>query len=191
VKRLALIVLILASVAAISLDASRFAGAFRYQLPTWQNYKAYSPFPIDYTSRLRMLAGWNTEVGDGLNCSGFLSNAHGERFRSSQDFFANRFNDLDLLNETTLRSIDESRLQPGDVAAFEGAKSGSHVAAYLGRGVWIDADSRRGDVSTWQLSAKSASDAFFSGRVRLYRWKHSTSFSPLAILSTLGRDNVR
>lgn len=192
-RRLIALGCILLAFVAIAAQAPRFAAAFRYQLPTWANWKAYSPYPVNYLARLRMLDGWDATAGDGLNCSGFISNAHGVHFRKSYDYYTNRFNDLTLLSDVeSIHAVDESQLQPGDVAAFEGDQlkiKGVHVAAYLGSGIWIDADGRRGTVATWQLRTKSNRDTFFAGHVRLYRWKAAAQFAPLAVMSTLGKDN--
>lgn len=61
--------------------------------------------------------------------------------------------------------LDESKLEPGDVAAWHGV----HVAAYLGNGRWVDSDSRRGNVATFRLADK-ANDGWFYGSVRVLRW---------------------
>jgi hypothetical protein len=158
--------------------------------------RAYSPFPVSYLARLKMLEHWDTEPGDGLNCSGFISNAHSEKFHRSSDFYLNTFNDLNLIKEVNNRQqINESILRPGDVAAFEGpdwpraARVGVHVAAYLGDGVWVDADSRRGYVDQFRMSDKDSTDQLFTGHVRLYRWKSAERFSFPAAMNTLGQDN--
>ena len=49
--------------------------------------RAYSPFPVNYLARLNMLDHWDTERGHGLNYSGFISNAHSEKFHLSSDFY--------------------------------------------------------------------------------------------------------
>ena len=59
-----------------------------------------------------------------------------------------------------------AKLQPGDIVAFHGV----HVAAYLGGGRWVDADTRRGNVAEFRMSDKPAADAWFAGRVRVLRW---------------------
>jgi hypothetical protein len=159
--------------------------------------RAYSPLPVNYVARLKMLEHWDTEPDDGLNCSGFISNAHSEKFHRSSDFYLNTFDDLDLIAEVrNRRQIDESILSPGDVAAFEGpdwpraARVGVHVAAYLGHGSWVDADSRRGYVEQFRMSDKDSTDQLFTGHVRLYRWKSPERFSFPAAMDTLGQDNA-
>jgi hypothetical protein len=159
--------------------------------------RAYSPFPVNYLARLKMLENWDTEPVDGLNCSGFISNAHSEKFHMSSDFYLNTFDDLNLIDEVGSRyQINESILTPGDVAAFKGpewpgaAQPGVHVAAYLGHGLWVDADSRRGYVDQFRMSDKNSTDQLFAGRVRLYRWKSAERFSFTAATDTLGQDNL-
>jgi hypothetical protein len=49
------------------------------------------------------------------------------------------------------------------------------VAAYLGDGVWIDADPRRGFVSKFRLTERAANDSFFFGKVRIVRWDKAAS----------------
>jgi len=158
--------------------------------------RAYSPFPVNYLARLKMLEDWDTEPDDGLNCSGFISNAHSEKFHRSSDFYLNTFDDLNLIEEVGNRyQINESLLTPGDVASFEGpewpraARVGVHVAAYLGHGLWVDADSRRGYVEQYRMADKDPTDQFFAGHVRLYRWKSAERFSFTAATDTLGQDN--
>jgi hypothetical protein len=158
--------------------------------------RAYSPFPVNYVARLKMLESWDTEPGDGLNCSGFISNAHSEKFHTSSDFYLNTFDDLNLIEEVGNRyQINESILTPGDVAAFEGpewphaARAGVHVAAYLGHGLWVDADSSRGYVDQFRMADKDSTDELFAGQVRLYRWRSAERFSFTAAMETLGHDN--
>lgn len=159
--------------------------------------RAWLPYPVDYLERLATLQGWPTEIGDGLNCSGFISNAHSSPFRKSYEVYANSLGDMELLSEVRdLNGIDESILKPGDIAAFLGPgsshplqRAGVHVIAYLGHGVWTGSDSRRGNVAKYRLSSKSASDPLFAGRVRLYRWKEEPKFSLTIPASTLGKDD--
>lgn len=64
-----------------------------------------------------------------------------------------------------LRTLDFSRLQPGDLAVTE---SGVHVMIYLGEGRWIQADPKPGKV----VVSKPASDpcAWFDMNVSIHRW---------------------
>lgn len=154
--------------------------------------RAWLPYPVNYAQRLSTLAGWPAEPGDGLNCSGFISNAHSSPFRKSYEIYANTFDDMNLLGEAEgVSVVDESKLAIGDVAAFHGpspARAGVHVAAYLGGGLWIDSDSRRGVVAKFRLSEKTT-DPWFAGRVRLYRWKSDPQFSFSRAASSLGKDD--
>lgn len=158
-------------------------------------YRAYIPFPRNYVERLKFLRFWNSVTGDGLNCSGFLANAHGESFRTSYDFYYNEHQDLILLEELNSRDqINESQLQPGDFAAFEGPdfapRRGIHVAAYLGNGSWIDADSRRGYVDAYRLADVPPGDWFFMGHVRVYRWKNDPPMELWNTVNSIGKDNT-
>jgi hypothetical protein len=75
---------------------------------------------------------------------------------------------LDIVAEySDHTSIDQSQLQPGDVADFKGV----HVAAYIGGGVWMDSDVKHGGVGTINLWMEPMDDPWFSGRVRILRWK--------------------
>lgn len=154
-------------------------------------YRAYIPYPVAYVDRLQALDGWSTEPGSGFNCSGFVSNARQATFRTSSDIYQNKRGDLQLLNEVTnVQYIWERFLLPGDLASFEGPAGnpqlGVHVAAYLGDGVWIDADARRGYVEKFKMQDKDSFDHYFSGRVRLYRWNNPAYAAPW---TTVGKDD--
>lgn len=170
--------------------------------------RAYSPFPLNYVHRLRMLDFWEIDKKTGLNCSGFICNAHSSPFRSSWEFYENTRNELDLVETAVdFRHISETDLLPGDIAAFEGPADawahsghhGNHVAAYLGAGVWIDADARRGDVRRFAMldhgqrianAPGKTVDHFFEGHVRVYRWKKAPTFSLTAAARTIGKSDV-
>lgn len=185
--KLAVLIIIVACLASIGYELRHMPHALR----------AWLPYPVNYVERLNMLVGWPAEPGDGLNCSGFISNAHSSPFRKSYDVYENSFGDMDLLGEASdLHAIDESVLKPGDVAAFRGPASlhplqhaGVHVIAYLGDGMWIGSDSRRGYVAKYRLSTKSATDPFFTGPVRLYRWTRESQLSLTVGVSTIGKDD--
>lgn len=133
--------------------------------------RAFSPYPTNYLSRLRFLQGWSSRGFYAFNCSGFISNAHGSRYYSEREMFAGT---PDLKIRLVLPSrwaLDESKLKPGDVAAFAGPSGGGqHVAAYLGNGTWIDGDNRRGFVSSYRLGDRSAIDPWFMGEVHILEW---------------------
>lgn len=159
-------------------------------------YRAYIPYPISYVDRLRALDGWSTEPGTGFNCSGFVSNARQTRFRTSSNIYNNVAGDLLLVAEATNKDgIDERKLRPGDLASFEGPAwnrslygvEGVHVAAYLGDGVWIDADARRGYVEKFKMTEKERGDDYFAGHVRLYRWNNPVYAAPW---TTIGKDDI-
>lgn len=167
--------------------------------------RAYSPYPLNYLTRLQSLENWNAAQGTGLNCSGFVSNAHGSAFRHSYDFYELAGGDLELVGTAAdFRSIDESKLLPGDLAAFHGpaghknhGHDGVHVAAYLGAGVWIDANGHTGLVTKFRMSnltmirdgVSRLDDTFYAGDVRLIRWKSAARFS-LTAYRTLGKDDA-
>lgn len=163
-------------------------------------FRAHIPYPVNYLDRLERLQGWPVEQGDGLNCSGFVSNAHSAPFRTAADIYQNRLQDLSFVVEfKNIREMEqmEQYIQPGALASFEGPRTsnpkqahGVHVAAYLGNGIWTDADFRRGDVNKFRLHDKLMSDAFFTGRVRLYEWAQPEKFSFTNAYNTLGRDDA-
>jgi hypothetical protein len=141
--------------------------------------RAFIPYPSNYMVRLRWLKGWQSKGYYGFNCSGFLTNAHNERYLSERELYAGGHGRLLLVDELSdIRQIDESKLQPGDIAAFQGPTvppylgRGVHAAAFLAPGVWIDADTRRGSVATWRMQDKSPTDPWFQNRVRILRWPH-------------------
>lgn len=137
------------------------------------NVRAFLPYPTNYIVRLKWLNGWTSRGYYAFNCSGFISNAHNEGFLSEQEFYAAKSEKLRIVAELSDRyHIDESKLQPGDIAAFRGTSDfeGLHVAVFLKPGVWIDGDTRRGYVATYRLQDKPATDEWFSGKVRIVRW---------------------
>lgn len=143
--------------------------------------RAFVPYPSNYVTRLRWLNGWPSRGYYGFNCSGFLSNAHNEHYLSERELYAGGYGKLLLIDEAAdLHHIDETRLQPGDIAAFQGPTTppylgrGIHAAAFLAPGVWIDADPRRGFVTTWRMQDKSPTDPWFQNKVRILRWQQDT-----------------
>jgi hypothetical protein len=136
--------------------------------------RAFLPYPCNYLTRLAFLNGWSSQGYYAFNCSGLLTNAHGEPFMTERQMYAGEGN-LDIVADFPSRAdIVEERLHPGDMAAFEGsdpAVEGLHVAAFEGQGVWIDSDNRRGSVAEYALGSKLASDIWFQGRVHILRWK--------------------
>jgi hypothetical protein len=148
-------------------------------------------FPMSNVQRLQWLNGYS-----GLDCVSFLVVAHGDTHHmpSAEEWYKSG-DSKDFRVVTVFQDrqhIDESQLQPGDIAAFVGAPCnkhtdtlvrpgvwlhaeytcmGKHVAAYLHPGVWIDSDVRRGGVAKYDMRCKPVSDDWFSGEVRILRWK--------------------
>lgn len=149
-----------------------------FGLSVYYSTRAMLPSPGGYVTRLQWLEGWTSRGYYGFNCSGYLTNAAGQPFEQSYDIYEGKGN-LDFVTEFSGRyTLDESMLQPGDVAAFQGPVGhvlgqsyGVHVAAYLGHGIWIDSDSRRGHVARYKLHDVPAQDWWFDGKVRIYRWR--------------------
>jgi hypothetical protein len=139
--------------------------------------RAFVPYPNDYVTRLRWLNNWSSRGRYGFNCASLISNAHDEQYLNEREIYAGANGRLSLIAEVeSISKIDESKLQPGDVAAFQGPTKapfsghGFHVAAYLGNGIWIDSDTRRGYVGEWVLADNTTNDTWFQGKVRLLRW---------------------
>ena len=139
--------------------------------------RPFLPYPNNYVTRLRYLDGWMSRGYYGFNCAAFLSNAHGERYLTEREMWAGAHQKLALITQFADRyHVDESAIEPGDIAVFQGPDKfpyigrGLHVAAYLGAGVWIDSDTRRGYVSKFRLAERPAGDLWFSGNVRIVRW---------------------
>jgi hypothetical protein len=133
--------------------------------------RAAFPYPSAYLTRARWLQGYK-----GLNCAGFVLNAHGDKTLSTlgalQDT-APLYNGLNgkLKTVSNLKSkneINEEHLRAGDVVFFGGANG--HVVLFLEPGRWIDSDFRRGTVKEFSLQEKT-NDTWFSGNVRVLRWK--------------------
>lgn len=130
-------------------------------------------FPLPYVLKLRVLNGWQSRGLGSVNCSGLITAAHGSEFLESYEIYQGKGVRL-VTSLPSVYAIDERILEPGDIAAFEGTDprypKGVHVAAYLGRGRWIDSDSRRGYATTYSMSEKKANDPWFAGSVRIARF---------------------
>jgi hypothetical protein len=126
--------------------------------------------PMSNVTRLEWLNGF-----EGLDCTSFLIIAHGDRQFIDGDEWYRNANPKKFAVVRTFASrddIDESQLQPGDIAAFVGRDGkGRHVAAFLHAGLWIDSDYRRGNVDAWDMSTHLPNDDWFSGEVRILRWR--------------------
>ena len=64
----------------------------------------------------------------------------------------------------SFEDVDTCKL-PGDVAAFHGV----HVAAYIGKGNWMDSDYRHGGVGVMRPNRRRG--GWFYGKVKILRWK--------------------
>lgn len=132
--------------------------------------RAALPYPTNYLQRAQWLEGLH-----GLNCAGFVLNAHGEQTLATLGAFTDPHPIHDGLNGRlqivadfdSRIAVDESRLQAGDVVSFA---DGGHVTIYLGHGRFVDSDYRRGTVAEFRLADKSQ-DNWFAGHVRALRWK--------------------
>lgn len=146
--------------------------------------------PMSNVQRLKWLDGYI-----GLDCTGFLTVAHG--LRQVPDYpewysSPNPEHFVVVATFASIRDIDESKLQPGDIAAIVGepyvedlgievvngvrlhkefVHFGKHVTAFLRPGVWTDSDVRRGGVAQYDLRQKPLSDDWFRGKVRILRWR--------------------
>lgn len=149
------------------------------------NFRAFAPVG-SYTTRLALLNGWSSQGYYGFNCAGFIANAHGSAYMSERDMYAGGKGQMHLVASFASRyTVDESKLQVGDVAAYRGQYDGfegQHVAVYMGHGTWIDSDSRRGRVATYKLQDVPANDEWFMGTVRIQRWNDAGHLSPVDFL---------
>jgi hypothetical protein len=122
----------------------------------------------DYVDRLVDLAG--TPYAQ-LNCSAYICAAERHAPCSALSMYWGCDGALDIVAEYSDHTlIDQSLLQPGDVAAIKGI----HVVAYVGGGVWMDSDVKHGGVNPINLWMEPMDDPWFSGRVRILRWKQSS-----------------
>jgi hypothetical protein len=152
-------------------------------LCTGYSLRTICPYPRNYVQRLTWLEGWYAPGYNLENCSGFLANAHGEKYLNPDDFFSGVNGKMAIIAEFADRSqIKEDSLEPGDVAAW-----GGHVAAFLKPGMWIDADMRRGSIARFRLQDKPLDDPWFQGKVRIVRWKHASKGTFSSAANGLGR----
>jgi hypothetical protein len=135
------------------------------------SFRVVCPYPTNYVTRLEWLNGAPTQGMIALDCVGFIANAKGVRAPwgavSQFDLPARSV----IAEYPSKNQVDESKLMSGDIAQFYDADGPVHVIAFLRPGVWIDADYRRGNVSKFNLATKPMTDEWFSGRVRIMRWK--------------------
>lgn len=124
------------------------------------------PLPAAYVDRLVALEGHRSSMDVSFNCAAYICFAHSTPYCDAGAMYVGACTGQKIVaNYWNTSDLDESKLEPGDIAAWHGV----HVAAYLGNGRWIDSDSRRGRVATFQLADK-ANDSWFYGSVRILRW---------------------
>lgn len=178
----------LAKISALSLIIVAAIFSFCFQL------RATVLLPMTNVQRLEWMNGYV-----GLDCTGFLTVAHG--LRQVPDYpewysEANPKHFIVVAEYASRRDIDESKLQPGDIAAFVGVPYvedlgyeeqivkgrkmrfhkefvhfGKHVTAFLRPGVWTDSDVRHGGVSQYDIQSKPNDDPWFQGKLRILRWR--------------------
>jgi hypothetical protein len=122
-----------------------------------------APAPMDYVARLLALRGQSYFT---LDCQKYIVAAKLHRdCGRAKGMFNGCDGDMEVIAEVpTLDDVNVASLQPGDVLAF----NQKHVAAYVGHGQFMDSDTRHNGVGTMQ---PIKGDAWFSGPVRIVRWK--------------------
>jgi hypothetical protein len=70
-----------------------------------------------------------------------------------------------LFDGPDLKSIDHSKLQPGDVAVTD---NGVHIMAYLGDETWIESDP--GKLQVIKVHAPSTTNGWFGVPIKILRW---------------------
>lgn len=142
------------------------------------------PYPTDYVTRLNWLSGWYAPTFYDVNCSGFIANAHGERYLNPEDYLQGANGKLYVVATfEDYKHVDESLLLPGDVGVFHR----QHIAAFLKPGEWVDSDARRGSVAKYSLQDIKASDSWFQGPVTVMRWRNAGAVRFVTTVSTSGR----
>ncbi|MBN8457233.1 MAG: C40 family peptidase [Verrucomicrobia bacterium] len=147
----------------------------------------------DYVRRMSALEGtwyvWGGENRVGIDCSGLprralrdslfsdgLRHPNGRSFRAwleqwwfdaSAKALGEGYRGYTIPLDTcgTIRTMDYTHLRPGDLAV---TTSGRHVLAYLGNGLWIQADPGIGHVAA--LDGRTADNGWFDTPVTTHRW---------------------
>jgi hypothetical protein len=121
--------------------------------------------PRDYVQSLRMLEGTPYET---LNCAEYICVAKRHSPCAAADFWNDSCKDDGVVVQDVQRfeDIDQTKLEPGDVAAFHGV----HVAAYIGNGMWMDSDFRHNGVGLMHRNHRPG--GWFFGEVKIFRWKN-------------------
>lgn len=129
--------------------------------------------PLNYIERLFAFEGIPYYE---LSCSQYIMHAARHSDCLADCVWDGAHGEMELVADyPTLRAIDYSTLNPGDVAAFHGV----HVVAYLGDGLWMDSDPQHNGVARIRLEDKNKLDPWFSGRVRILRWKTLADGGPI------------
>ena len=136
-----------------------------------------TPRRDNYVDRLVDMAGAPYSE---LTCSAYICKAKRLAPCSALSMYSGCDGKLEIVAQYPDRSmIDQTLLQPGDVADFNGI----HVAAYIGGGVGMDSDIEHGGVGPINLWTEPLSDPWFSGRVRILRWNEEGIKPPPLALS--------
>ena len=148
----------------------------------------------DYVRRMEALERtkyvWGGESRRGIDCSGLPRRAYRDAmlaygfrhldggmlrgfleqwwFDASAKALARgyRKHTVALPSKGTIATLDDSSLQPGDLAI---TADGVHVIAFLGDGKWIQADPGVGSVVT--LDGRKSSNRWFIAPVTTHRWR--------------------
>jgi cell wall-associated NlpC family hydrolase len=120
--------------------------------------------PPDYVSALKRYRGlsyWR------LSCTSYITTAKNFHHPcNAKQFWSNGCDGalLTVSEAPRFQDLNRAVLQPGDVIAFHGV----HVAAYLGDGEFMDSDPTHAGVGTM---TPVAGDAWFTGAVKVLRWR--------------------
>ena len=121
-----------------------------------------TPAPTTYVGRLRSLEATPYST---LNCSQYICAAKRHAICDAQGFWNGCNGEAVVLKEyASIQQVRTSDLQPGDVLDF----NGSHVAAYVGNGQFMDSTPERGVGTVNPYSQQF--DLWYSGPVRVVRW---------------------
>lgn len=178
-------------VARLVMVAIPFLAAIPFLLPgNWIN-----PIELrdDYLKRVNQFENtpyvWGGENSHGIDCSGLprrslrdalfaygIRHGNGDAIReaatqwwydTSAQALSQGYRDatIDLAITSTVRDIDTSQLQPGDLAI---TTNGIHLIVYAGMGKWIQADPGTGHVVT--LDGRTADNTWFDMPISMHRW---------------------
>jgi len=118
----------------------------------------------DYVSSLRSFEGSSYSQ---VTCSALITKAKRHAPCSAADIWTGCDGDLAVIQKaTSLSAVNKAKLRAGDVVDF----GGIHVAAYIGDGSFIDSTPERGVA---KFDAVNPHDPWYSGKVRILRWRNS------------------